>query len=152
MNAEHTYDIMVNNVKKNDAYHMLDTPHNELHGITLMVTSCKLLSLFASIINMDKISSAQVAPDTSCLAPPANAVGDDLPIADFATREGVRAYAPWEEQPVVCLATRRLPFHDSCASSNLSKSRELFTTVVLLATCRTVVLLATCPQARQLCF
>ena len=53
---------------------------------------------------------------------------------------------------VVCLATRRLCFHDSCASSNLSKSRELFTTVVLLATCRTVVLLATCPQARQLCF
>ena len=37
MNAEHTYDIMIKNAKNNDAYHMLDTPHNELHGITMMV-------------------------------------------------------------------------------------------------------------------
>ena len=101
MNAEHTYDIMIKNAKNNDAYHMLDTPHNELHGITMMVTNCKCLSLFSSIIEIDKISPAQVAPDTSCFAPPAIAVREDLPIADFATREGVRAYAPWEEQPAI---------------------------------------------------
>ena len=94
------FDIVVENVKKNDAYHMLDTPHNELHGMTMMVTHCKFLSLFSSIIEMDKKSLAQVAPDTSpCFAPPAIAVRENLPIADFATREGVRA--PWEEQPVI---------------------------------------------------
>ena len=43
MKSEHTYDMMITNVKKNDPYHMLDTPHNELHGITMMVTHCKFL-------------------------------------------------------------------------------------------------------------
>ena len=31
IDACHTYDIMVKSVAKNDAYHMLDTPHNDLH-------------------------------------------------------------------------------------------------------------------------
>ena len=80
---------------------MLDTPHNEAHGITVMVASCKLLSLFSSIINMDKMPPAQAAADTSCMEHVANAVGDDSPMAVPATREGLPAYAPWEERPVI---------------------------------------------------
>ena len=92
---------MVKIVWKKDAYHMLDTPHNELHGIALMVASCKFLSLFSSIINMDKMPPAQAAADTSCMEHVANAVGDDSHMPVPATREGLPAYAPWEGRPVI---------------------------------------------------
>ena len=50
---------------------------------------------------MDKMPPAQAAADAACMEHVANAVGDDLPIAVLATREGLRAYAPWEERPVI---------------------------------------------------
>ena len=82
MKSEYTYDMMIKNVKDNAPYHMLDTPHNELHGITMLVTHCKFLALFASIIEMDKKCAAQEAPNaSSSVAPTAIAIREDLPIA-----------------------------------------------------------------------
>ena len=101
IDACHTYDIMVKNVAKNDAYQMLDTPHNELHMVTLMVASCKLLSLFSAIISMDTLLPANAVAGTSRMEHVANAVGDDSHMAVPAAREGLPAYAPWEERPII---------------------------------------------------
>ena len=42
MRAEYTYDIRIKNIKNNDPYHMLDTPHNEFHMISMMVTQARV--------------------------------------------------------------------------------------------------------------
>ena len=83
MKSEYTYDMMIKHVKNNDPYHMLGTPHNDLHGISMMVTHCKFLALLASIIEMDKKLAAQEAPNTSSsVAPTAIAIREDLPLAE----------------------------------------------------------------------
>ena len=84
IDACHTYDTMVKNVAKNDAYHMLDTPHNELHMVTLMVASCKFLSLFSAIISMDTLLPPSAAAGT--MEQIATAVGDDSHMAVPAAR------------------------------------------------------------------
>ena len=81
---------------------MLDTPHNEFHMISMMVTQARFLALFASIIELDQNFASQEAhSNPPSVASTAVAIREDLPSAEtvVATREGL--LAPWEEVPEI---------------------------------------------------